>query len=189
VWGSSPIQAADVPGGSGSYIQNQVGAAQSASMRIGGTVRLGNETGTTQGPLYPTTSGSTGLVVRRTSSTSSTAGHVVARTTALRFERDGTAAGFRLAVDPAQTNCGGNNCFKIACFAVNAAGAVLGRQFTLGSADPPLTVFSNADQAVYLQCSFGAMPADSVSEQTSVQLQRDPLRFEWRGFLISTTNQ
>lgn len=94
-WASGPIQASDVPGGSGSYIQNQVASSPSASMRVSGTMRLGNEKGTSEGPLFPTFNPSTGLVVRRISTTVNTAGNVVARTDAMRLERDGANGGFR----------------------------------------------------------------------------------------------
>jgi hypothetical protein len=113
----------------------------------------------------------------------------VARTTAARLERDGTNGGFRLAVEPGQVDCSGP-CFQIACVAVTSSGAVQGRAQTLDSESPPIQVFNNADNVLYFQCSFGLAFADNVSEQTSVQLQRDATSESgWRGLLISTTNQ
>jgi hypothetical protein len=76
----------------GRYIHNQSGSAQSGSLfmdgtlRTSGALRLGSETGTSQGPNLPSTSA--GLVIRRAFSDSQANNQVVARVGAARFERD-----------------------------------------------------------------------------------------------------
>jgi len=73
-----------VGGAAGSYL-NVTGGSQ-----MTGTLRLGSETGTAEGPNMP------GLVVRRLYSSVSTAGSIVARNEEFALERDGTPGGLKL---------------------------------------------------------------------------------------------
>ena len=56
--------------------------------------RVGSEAGTDTEPGFPT--GATGIIYRRISDISLSAGHAVARSDALTFERDGTNGGIRI---------------------------------------------------------------------------------------------
>jgi hypothetical protein len=66
-------------------------------LHVNGMVRMGVETGTSEPPN--TQFAYTGMVIRRITSTDSTAGQILARGETLRLERDGTNDGLRLAWD------------------------------------------------------------------------------------------
>lgn len=166
--------------GSASYVQNQTGLAQAASFRVSGTMRLGSETGTAEGPDYP----GNGLLVRRVRSTVSTDNSVVAVAGTLTLRRDGTAGGFKVTNSSAATNP------SVKCFTMVFGGALVGKMVT-ASASSTVTLIDNSDNIVMLQCQFQySHPNTVLDEGMVVQLARtsfgDPL---WSGFLTSTTNQ
>jgi len=177
-----------LPGNSNLYIRNQSAAPQSASLRINGTVRMGNETGTSEGPSYPAAGG---LVVRRVYSSTTTAGSVVARSDFIQLERDGTNAGLRVT-GLGGGSCGGS-CEHIACMAVTSSGTLMGKSLGVNTFGGPAVLFADADSVEYLRCTFGQIELPSgVQNQTSVELSRRNGGFRpevWKGFLISTLNQ
>lgn len=177
----SNLQAAP-ESGSANYIQNQTFAAQPASIHIDGTMRMGNETGTSEGPNYP--AASAGLVHRRIRSTVITNGSVVAVAGTVRLERDGSAGGFKVENTSPFTNP------NIKCFVMNFAGAVSGRMVTVG-ATSTLSLVDTADNIVMLDCQVQySHPNANLDEAMSVQLSRTSFGADiWSGFVTSTTNQ
>jgi hypothetical protein len=159
-------------------VQNQTTARQAASFNINGMMRMGNETGTANAPSYPTPG--TGLVVRRSMNTSTTAGSVVARTNNMTLERDGSNGGIRI------NNTLGSTDNSIVCIGITATGLL---SFVNGNL--PLTtttVFSDTSGWVALECRFGYAFLTS-GHMTSVSLQRTAGDFYWMGELTSTFNQ
>ena len=168
--------------GSANYIQNQTFTAQPASLHIDGTLRMGSETGTSEGPNYP--AASTGLVHRRIRSTVVTSGSVVAIAGSVRLERDGTNGGFKVENTSPSTNPN----FK--CFVMNFAGAVSGRSVTVGAGSTQQLV-DTADNIVMLDCQAQySHPNANNDEAMSMQLSRTSFADNiWSGFVTSTTNQ
>lgn len=166
--------------GSTSYLQNQTQAQQAASARIGGTLRMGSETGTAEGPDYP----GTGLITRRLRTTVSTAGSVVARAGTVTLERDGTPGGFQLR------NTGVTNP-QMKCFVMSFSGAVSGRVVTAGGGGDIIPFIDSADGLVMLQCQvMYSHPNAFLDESASIQLSRTSFADTiWSGFVTSTTNQ
>jgi hypothetical protein len=164
-----------------SFIQNQNSSPQSASIYINGSartaglLRIGNEAGTTDPPSYP----NGGLVVRKVSSLLSTNGNNVARAGGFYLNRDGTSAGLRIVnVD------GGER--SIACMGVKSDGSQLNKVINLVDGGS-MALYSDADNMVLVNCSFGYPYGDH--EITQVYLQRKVGDWYWIGYLISTTNQ
>lgn len=154
-------------------IQNQTAAAQSASWRIDGTMRMGSEAGTN----YPAVHS---LILRQARSLTATAGEVVARTDSLILERDGTNGGLRVLSTSSDQK-------SMACTAVAATGAVIGfaSDLTLSGAS---SVFSDAQNIVHFDCSFGRYFL-ATGHHTRVSMSRVPGDFYWLGFIQSTYNQ
>lgn len=166
--------------GSTSYVQNQTLASQPASMRIGGTIRLGSETGTTDPPDYP----GSGLVVRRVRSVTSTAGSIVALGGPIRFERDGTVGGLRATNTSSIINP------MVTCMVVNFAGAVSGRVVAVGAAST-VPLIATGDNVVMVNCQVQySHPSPVLDEGAVVQISRTGFAADiWSGFVTSTTNQ
>lgn len=139
--------------GSANYIQNQPGSPQSASFNINGNgtisgyLRLGSETNTASGPGYPI--GSPGLVIRRISSTSSTAGSLVARTDQLQLQRDGSVSGLQIAYSTSGFQT------------INAVGIttnntqVIYRNTIRSASSGTLAMFTDSQKVVHYDISFG----------------------------------
>ncbi len=150
--------------------------APAAKLQVTSGIRLGSETGTYESPIYPD---GTGLVVRRARSTSSTAGNAAAVTDYLRLERDGTSGGWRI------NNNGAVPYLSCHCTGVTNTGAVIGKALT-----PPIgisTVFTDAENVVFIHCLFGNFYAGGHT--TEVSLSRTAGDFWWYGTLNSTYNQ
>ena len=170
------------------FVQNQSASAQSGSFFLNGTLRstgalrLGSETGTTQGPNFPT--GSNGLVIRRVFSSIVANDQVVARVGPARFERNGgSTVAFNL------DNSDGTDAVDVDCFGVAGptTGAVLVKKAEVGGGEAPL-LFSGGDVADAFTCSFLYL-AGSDWHQTQVTMQRFRDDNVWIGTLISTDNQ
>lgn len=155
-------------------------AASNEVFRINGTghFRMGNETGTGQGPTYPF--GSSGLVIRRIFTTNTFAGEVVARTDQMTFERDGTNGGFRI------TNSSGNSNEVCNCTGVTSAGGALNRAINnlpIGSTQ----VYTDGQNIVFLHCIFG--DPYNAGNMTEVSLTRQFPDYFWVGTVTTTQNQ
>ena len=189
-------------GGTGSPTKNFVdltttqtiagGKTLSDNLRTSALTRAGSETGTAQAPFIATSIGTyNGLVTRRVTTTSSTAGQIVARTNVLRLERDGTSGGWLLSND----DLGGTEDLiqSVFCLGINSGGTVVTRLFELNGNGPGTTVlFTDAQNVGYFQCSFGN--SRSPGHQTQVVLQRTFNTFlfansRWVGTVTSTYNQ
>jgi hypothetical protein len=168
----------------GRYIHNQSGSAQSGSLFMDGTIRtsgalrLGSETGTSQGANLP--SSSAGLVIRRAFSDSQSNNQVVVRVGAARFERDvSSSVAFRL------DNTDGTSAVNMDCFGVTVSGNPLSKRATIGPGGDAL-VLTGADGAESFTCSFLAIATEA---QTQLTLQNRESGSAWVGTLISTDDQ
>lgn len=143
-----------------------------------GLIKMGTETGTSQGPLYPTGGG---MMVRRIfTSDYTTVGSVVARTDQMTFERDGTVGGFRI------TNTGGDGNEVCNCTAINSSGVTVGRALNnLGLTTT--AVYGNAENIVYLHCMFG--DPYQAGHITEITLTRQYPDYFWVGTIMTTLNQ
>ncbi len=155
-------------------------AASNEIFRINGTghFRMGNETGTGQGPTYPF--GSSGLVIRRIFTTNTFAGEVIARTDQMTFERDGSNGGFRI------TNTSGNGNEVCNCTGVNSAGAAVNRamnNIAVGVAQ----VYTDAQNIVFMHCIFG--DPFNAGHMTEVSITRQFPDYFWVGTVTTTQNQ
>jgi hypothetical protein len=170
------------------YVQAQSTAAQHGSLFLDGTLRttgalrLGSETGTTFGPRYP--SGSSGLVIRRISSLGGPGGgQVVARVGPATFERDGSSVvAFRL------NDSAGTGDVQMDCTGVTLGGAGLVKRATVTAGTSAL-VFSGADAADALSCSFLYNDGGTALPQTQVIIQNVTNVGLWFGTVISTDDQ
>ncbi len=142
-----------------------------------GLIKMGTETGTAEGPLYPSGGG---MMMRRIFTSLIAAGSVVARTDQVIFERDGTNAGFRV------NRTGGSTLLTCNCMGTNAAGASINRAYN-NLVSGITQVFTNAENVVYFHCMFGdPYNAGHISEVT---LMRQAADYYWIGTIISTFNQ
>lgn len=193
--GWSVLQSADLPSGSNNYIQNNASMTtpQSASLsingsaRIGGTVRMGTENGTTEVPRVDVGAGYTGMVVRRVNASTSIS--VVARTELLSFRRAGGNSTFEVVKELATANRGYVNCQGI-----DTAGAHKSRvlDFAAGAAaNTTQTVFAETDNMVFFNCQFGTMDTavNFFGHHTTLTLARTNSGSYWAGTLTSTFNQ
>jgi cysteine-rich repeat protein len=144
------------------------------NVRIGNMLRSGSESGTTEGPNYPT---SGGMIVRRISSTSTTDGNVVAATDGASFQRDGTSAGFKVVLSDFGT---------VTCMGVNSSGTNVNS--VLNSSGGTHTVYTTAQDVVYMSCSFGD-PFGAFDHTTQIRIFREPGDIYWNGFMMSTYDQ
>jgi hypothetical protein len=169
-------------------ILNQTSSPQNGGLyvdgtvRTGGLLRTGSESGTSE---VPTIFGGAygGVVVRRVNSTNLTAGSIVARTNDMTLQRDGTAGGFRFAW-PA-----GNTGRMAACTGVQNTGATKGFAFTvpLSSAGGTQSAYLDTDNMAMVDCQFGD-PFDAAHSAFVHLVRYFPDGF-WVGYLISTFNQ
>ncbi|MFZ0829313.1 MAG: hypothetical protein WAO02_18025 [Verrucomicrobiia bacterium] len=176
--------------GSGNYIQNQTVSPQAASFNINGSaqiaglLRSGVETGTTEPPSPA------GLVIRRINSTSPSSNSVVAishisgNVTNVTLIRDGTSAGFQIQYPAAATGR-----LTIACMGIDSTGAQKNFYTSITTPAVPgvVQVFTNTQNIVHFECSFGDPFADS--HLTQVTLTRYTTDYFWNGTVISTVNQ
>lgn len=169
---------------SSGFVQTDPSSAQAGSIHINGMVRSGSETGTSE----PATAGLflpgnyDGMVVRRVASTNTTAGQVIAKTDALRLERDGTFGGLRVA-----WNAGSSNS-AIACTGVNSSGDFVGKAANIGGTTPSqFPLFTNDQNLVFLNCSFG--DSFGAEHTTQITMQRTSNDNYWVGSLVSSINQ
>jgi len=176
--------------GSGNYIQNQTASPQAAafningSAQIAGLLRSGAENGTTEGP------NPAGLVIRRINSTSTTSNSVVAishisgNATNVTLIRDGTSAGFQI-----QYPASASGRLTIACMGIDNTGAQKNfyTSITAPAAPGAVQVFTNSQNIVHFECSFG--DPFSNTHLTQVTLTRYTTDFFWDGTVISTVNQ
>jgi hypothetical protein len=121
--------------------------------------------------------------VRRTGSQATGAGRVVARTDSLTLERDGSNGGWRLVNTP---GAGQNTAVFTG---ITSAGTTVNKvlTFPVPVAAGTNTVFSNADDILWFQGSFGN--AYGGGNITEVSLMRYTGDFWWFGTLRSTFNQ
>jgi len=159
--------------GTGAGTSNEV-------FRVNGTghIKMGNETGTAQGPVYPVNSN--GLIIRRIFTNITTAGSIVARTDNVLFERDGTYGGFRV------NRIGGSGLEVCNCMAVNSGGGTVNRALN-NLAAGVTQVYTNADNIVYLHCII-ADPY-SAGHSTEITLTREFADWFWLGTIMTTFNQ
>lgn len=156
------------------------GAASSTELfRIKGSgmFKMGTETGTNQGPVYPSGGG---MMIRRIFTSNAIAGAIVARTDNLQFERDGSNGGFRINM------IGGSGLQVCNCMATTSAGASLNRALNNLPAGVT-TVYNNLDNIVYLHCIFG--DPYGATHITEITLTREFPDFFWVGTVMTTFNQ
>jgi hypothetical protein len=153
------------------------------NVRASGLSRLGSETGTTEPPTTqfdgPTTFPYTGMLVRRVISTETTAGSVVARSSDLSLQRDGTDGGFRVvstASFPREVRCQG----------ISDGGSHVGTTLAV-AAGVTATVFSNSLNVVFFQCILGDL--FNGRHHAEVTLGRRTGDFFWVGSVRSTFDQ
>ena len=119
------------------------------SLRLNGLLRSGSETGAAY-PSYPSNpDGSTGLVIRRISSTTTSSNSVVARTDRLTLVRDGTVSGLNIVF------AAGAGISTINATGIDRAGNVVTRVLSTMSPPPWTVVFSDAQKVVHYDISFG----------------------------------
>jgi hypothetical protein len=147
-----------------------------AKLHVNGMIRTGSESGTSEPPNYP----NSGLVIRRISATNIAAGTIVAVTSDLRLERDGSAQGWRI------NRIGGNANQVCNCTGVTSGGAVIAK--TLNNLVTGITqLFPSADNVVMIHCMFG--DPYNAGNMTEVNLTRFNTDYYWMGTLTSTFNQ
>jgi hypothetical protein len=155
------------------------GATVDGNARVTGMVRIGSESGAAP-PYYP----SSGLVIRRVASTTTSAGSVVACTDRLTLERDGTSGGVRISWSASPGYC-----------VVNATGVTTGGAqvaFHYAIANPgtagTVTVFSSAQSVSHYDISFGYTYYTS-GHHTHVVLDRYDSDYYLMGTITSSYNQ
>ena len=153
-------------------IRNQISTTQAASFRINGTMRMGNETGTTQPATGP-------IIVRESLSTNQTNGNIVAITDDMQLQRDGTNGGLKIVVNSSFSRA-------IACTGVTRTGGFVGFVDEFNAATTA-TVFTNAQAVVRYDCTFGNYFGSR--DHTRVVMTRDGSDYYWMGFIESTFNQ
>ena len=196
VWTATSLTAADVPAGSGSYIQNQTGSAQagglfvSSSVRTTGMTRFGSETGTGEPPRVDANAGGfNGLITRRVNSTTIGLGSIVGRTDQLVLQRDGTNTGFQLV------KTGGASLRQTCiCHGVTGAGASLNKVINVSAGDASgtvYTVYTTAEDIVMFDCIFGGMDTaiNTIGHHTELSMARTNTGIIFFGTLNSTYNQ
>jgi hypothetical protein len=166
-------------------------ATPDAPLQVRGPIRLGSETGTAEGPNTGNgiAVGYKGLVMRRIVSVSPTAGNVVARTSEVLIERDGTPGGllFRWTV-------GGSAALAVRGTIVDNNGVVTGVHFETGNQFDGGTqaIFTGANQIIFAHLIFGNFyNADNVTEITIARssqynINSDPV---WLGTVTSSYDQ
>ena len=128
--------------------------------------------------------GTSGILMKRVHSSSQVAGQVVARTDALRMERDGTNGGLRFTWDGSHGN------LTIACNGVTASGTTVNFVRAVFWPDPAATVqaFSDGQDVVKADCNFG--DAYDGGHTVDIHLIRYPsFGYSWVGYLTSTYPQ
>jgi hypothetical protein len=165
------------------------GLGTDVNARIQGMMRMGSETGTSEGPQINGPQGPyRGLVMRRIFSTDSSASSVVARAAFMELQRDGTDAGWRINVTtpPSQGE------YVITCTAVDRSGFNRNRtiQFSSGGI---FTVWSNSDDITFMHCLFGDPANEGHTTEVSLHRFSGPGfsqgQKKWVGHLTSTFNQ
>jgi hypothetical protein len=116
-------------------------------VRVNGMLRLGSETNTASGPSYP--SGSTGLILRRISSTDSTTGKLVACTDAVQLQRDGSPAGLQIAYNAV------SHYQTVNAFGITTNGTQVIYRNALHGGSGTLAMFTDAQKVVHYDISFG----------------------------------
>ena len=155
-----------------------------ASLRLGGLLRAGSETGAPP-PYYPSNpDGSTGLVIRRIVSTTSVSNSVVARTDQLTLVRDGTASGLNIVF-------AGGAIWTINATGITRAGNVVTQ--VMSTFAPPLwtVVFSDSQKVVHYDISFGDIYDTSHTCHVVLDRYDDGTQSDYYmvGTLTSTYNQ
>jgi hypothetical protein len=163
------------------FIADDITAIGSVSVngdeRVEGLLRLGSETNAAP-THYP--SGPGGLVMRRVVSNSTSASNVVARTEIMILERDGTFGGLQLT-----STSGGNR--VVNAIGVTASGTLVGFHQNVTSPGT-ITVFSDAQQVVHYDISFGYTFIPN-GHFTHVLLDRYYDDYYLMGTVTSTYNQ
>lgn len=155
------------------------------SLRLGGLLRAGSETNAAL-PTYPgNPDGSTGLVIRRISSTTTSSNSVVAQTDKLTLIRDGTASGLNIVF------AAGAGISTINATGIDRAGNVVTR--VLSTFSPPLwtVVFSDSQKVVHYDISFGDIYDASHTCHVVLDRYDDGVESDYFmvGTLTSTYNQ
>jgi hypothetical protein len=184
----------NVNGTTMSYSGGNIGigtANPDAPLQVLGPIRLGSETGTTEGPnaAYGVQVGYKGMVIRRLASVTPTDGYVIARTSEVTLERDGTYGGLRfrwiqngsatLAVRGTIVDANGN---------VKGVHIETGNDFMGGS----YSVFTQADNIIFAHLIFGNFyNGDNVTEISMARSTQfgGPGDSVWLGTLTSSYDQ
>jgi hypothetical protein len=183
----------NVSGTTISYSAGNIGvgtATPDAPLQVKGTIRLGSETGTAEGPsagYSGVVGGYKGLVMRRIVSTMADAGSVVARTSESMIERDGTPGGlqFHWVVGPSAT-------FAVRGTIVDNNGVVTGVHLeTLNQFDGGTqAIFTGASGIVFAHLIFGNFyNADNVTEVTIARSSAGATNPIWLGTVTSSFDQ
>lgn len=168
-----------------SNVQGNLTVGTSAALpndaRVFGAIRVGNETGTSMGPSYP--SGSNGMILRRVFTNQfNIAGEIVAITDNMSLQRDGTNGGFRIV--NASTVAPGNEICN--CMGVNSVGGSVNKAFNnlgLGATQ----VYNDLENIVYFHCIFG--DPFNAGHITEITFTRQFADWFWMGTVLSTFNQ
>ncbi|MDZ4288912.1 MAG: hypothetical protein U0984_13180, partial [Prosthecobacter sp.] len=149
------------------------------SIRGWGTLRLGNESGTSEAPQL------TGMVVRRINSIAALGNQVIARTDTLTLERENGTTGGWIIRYPASASR-----FVIALMGINSSGQNVNFYTTVST--PPsagtVAVFTEAQNVVHFSGSFGNTYS-SGQHVTQVTLTRHGTDNFWAGTVTTTRNQ
>ncbi len=155
------------------------------SLRLNGLLRAGSETGAAPAYYPSNPDGSTGLVIRRITSTTTSSNSVVARTDKLTLIRDGTASGLNIVF------AAGSGITTINATGITRTGTVVTR--VLSTASPPLwtVVFSDSQKVVHYDISFGDIYDTSHTCHVVLDRYDDGVESDYFmvGTLTSTYNQ
>jgi hypothetical protein len=162
------------PGAGGSMLMSLESTGQ---LTLPGLIQNGVGTGTGEPP-------DRGIILRRVHSTVDTLGSVVARTDKFTLERDGSFGGLRIVnvASPGEST--------IAATGVTSSGTTVNFVLPLasGAAAGTNTVFSNAQNVIYLRCTL-SYTGLGAGHSTEVSLTRAVGDATWVGTLTSTYNQ
>lgn len=177
-----------------SYSGGNIGigtATPDALLQVHGPIRLGSETGTSEGPNTGNglQVGYKGMVIRRIASTAITAGSIVASTSEMTLERDGTAGGFQV-----RWIANGSATLAIRGTITNTSGTVTGVHFETGNQFTGGTqaIFAQTDNIIFAHLIFGNFyNADNVTEVTIARSSQFGVASDnvWIGTVMSSYNQ
>jgi hypothetical protein len=170
------------------YTDGNVGIGTDAPnglLHVAGAIRMGSEAGTAEDPRGDLGNDYQGVVIRRTVSTNSTDGNIIARTDIMRLERDGTNGGLILRWgETAQAVLHGNG------YTIDSSGNMAGvRVQAINQTDGgSMQVTDDADDIVHLHLAFGNFHNSEHTCEVTISRSIDSDNW-WTGFLKCTYDQ